>query len=107
MATAPIPAETLQRLKALLGAGGWLEGRDDVEPFLVDHRGLYRGATPLVALPRSTADLDIARRVLVDIQARLGPMPKPAPGPMLKSMSDPNAKLGGVADPVPKPVADL
>ena len=73
MATARIPAGTLERLKALLGAGGWLEGRDDVEPFLVDHRKLYRGATPLVALPRSTADL--AALVAACAGARIGMVP--------------------------------
>ncbi len=57
-------------------------------------------------VPRSTADLDIARRVLADIQARLGPMPKPATVPVRNPMPDPVSESGAVPDPVPKPVAD-
>ena len=53
-ATAPIRPEALEALRALLGPGGFLEARPDVEPFLTDFRGLYRGSTPLVALPAST-----------------------------------------------------
>lgn len=73
MATASIPAQTLARLKALLGPEAWLEQPGDVEPFLVDHRKLYRGATPLVALPRSTANL--AALVAACAEARIGMVP--------------------------------
>ncbi len=73
MASDPIPAQTLERLKALLGAGGWLEQPGDVEPFLIDHRRQYRGATPLVALPRSTREL--AALVAACAEARIGMVP--------------------------------
>jgi FAD/FMN-containing dehydrogenase len=73
MVTAPIPEQTLARLKALLGPGAWLEQPNDVEPFLVDHRKLYRGVTPLVALPRSTANL--AALVAVCAEVRIGMVP--------------------------------
>ncbi len=51
----PIRAETLAELRKLLGPGGYLDAAADIEPFLTDHRNLNRGATPLVALPDSTA----------------------------------------------------
>jgi len=45
------------RLSALLGADAVLHAPEDVAPFLVDHRRLYRGATPAVVLPASTAEV--------------------------------------------------
>jgi len=45
------------RLRDLLGPGGYLDQPADVEPFLADHRRLYRGRTPLVALPASTGQV--------------------------------------------------
>jgi FAD/FMN-containing dehydrogenase len=45
------------RIRAVLGPAGCLEDAGDIEPYLVDFRGLYRGATPLVACPASTADV--------------------------------------------------
>jgi len=50
-------AEAVERIRRRLGAAACLEAPQDVEPFVVDFRGLYRGATPLVALPASTADV--------------------------------------------------
>ena len=43
----------LAALKAVVGAGAWLESADDVAPFVEDFRRLYHGATPLVLLPNS------------------------------------------------------
>jgi FAD/FMN-containing dehydrogenase len=48
---------TAARLRELLGPGGYLDQPADVEPFVVDHRRLYRGATALVALPDSTSQV--------------------------------------------------
>ena len=53
----PIPSSCLLALKELLGAGGFLESAADRAPFEVDFRGIHRGRTPLVALPRSTAQV--------------------------------------------------
>jgi FAD/FMN-containing dehydrogenase len=50
-----IPRDALDELRSLLGAGGYLESPDDIQPFLVDHRHRYRGDAPLVALPDSAA----------------------------------------------------
>ena len=50
-------AEAVAHIRAVLGPAGCLDAPGDVEPYLVDFRGLYRGATPLVACPASTADV--------------------------------------------------
>lgn len=47
----------LDRLRDIAGAHGYLDQQDDLEPFLVDHRRLYRGATPLVLRPDDTAQV--------------------------------------------------
>src|SRR5688572_3609645 len=46
---------TIEAFKAILGSGGWLDTASDRAPFETDFRRLHRGATPLVALPDSTA----------------------------------------------------
>ena len=56
----PLPASiasAVERIRAVLGPAGCLEDPADIEPYLVDFRRLYRGATPLVACPASTADV--------------------------------------------------
>src|ERR1700723_3613682 len=52
---------TLGELKAVVGAGAWLESPDDVAPFLSDFRRLYHGSAALVLLPR---DVDEVARIL-------------------------------------------
>jgi FAD/FMN-containing dehydrogenase len=49
-----IPAPIIQRLREIAGPGGSLEDRELIEPYLVDHRKLYRGSTPIVLRPDST-----------------------------------------------------
>src|ERR1700730_12879121 len=53
----PPDRATLDELKAAVGSGGWLDSQEDIAPFLVDFRHLYRGATPLVLLPRNTGEV--------------------------------------------------
>ncbi|HXA34876.1 MAG TPA: FAD-binding oxidoreductase [Steroidobacteraceae bacterium] len=57
----PPDPNTLGELKAAVGTGGWLEGADAIAPFVTDFRRLYRGATPLVLLPR---DVEAVAKVL-------------------------------------------
>src|ERR1700757_1609770 len=49
--TAPVPADVLSRLKALLGDRGWSQDADRIAPKLAEERGRWRGETPLLALP--------------------------------------------------------
>ncbi len=54
-ATHTAPAvEVLDRLRAIVGPQGFFDQPDDLAPFTVDHRKLYRGATSLVLRPDST-----------------------------------------------------
>lgn len=53
----PPSSATLDALRAVAGPGGWLDSRADIEPYLTDHRGLYRGASPLVLMPRSVDEV--------------------------------------------------
>jgi len=47
----------IDRIRAQLGADACLEAPDAIEPYLGDFRGLFRGATRLVVLPRSTTEV--------------------------------------------------
>jgi FAD/FMN-containing dehydrogenase len=49
--------EAVERIRATLGPAGCVERPADLEPYLTDFRGLYRGATPLLARPSSTAEV--------------------------------------------------
>src|SRR3954470_12287745 len=55
--TAPVPADVLSRLKAVLGEGGWSQDPARLAPKLLEWRDRWTGETPFLALPRSTADV--------------------------------------------------
>ena len=52
----PEPA-VLDELKAAVGTGSWLDSPADLAAYVTDFRRLYHGATPLVLLPRDTAEV--------------------------------------------------
>jgi FAD/FMN-containing dehydrogenase len=55
--TKPVPADVLSRLKAVLGEGGWSQDPDILAPHLVEWRGRWKGETPLLVTPRTTAEV--------------------------------------------------
>lgn len=55
--TAPVPADVISRLKAVLGPGGWSEDAERIAPKLVEWRDRWVGQTPFLALPKTTADV--------------------------------------------------
>jgi FAD/FMN-containing dehydrogenase len=55
--TLAVPADVISRLKAVLGEGGWSQDPDRLAPKLVEWRDRWSGTTPLLALPRSTAEV--------------------------------------------------
>jgi len=55
--TAPVPADVLSRLKAVLGEGGWSQDPERLAPKLVEWRDRWTGTTPFLALPRSTEEV--------------------------------------------------
>jgi FAD/FMN-containing dehydrogenase len=71
--TLPLPESLLGRLQTLLGPRGLLTDPADLEPHLQDWRGLYRGRTPCVVRPASTAELAEAVRLCAEAVAPLVP----------------------------------
>ena len=55
--TAPVPADILSRLKAVLGEGGWSDDPERLAPKLIEWRDRWSGTTPLLVLPRDTAEV--------------------------------------------------
>ncbi len=55
--TAPVPADVLSRLKAVLGEDGWSQDPERLAPKLLEWRDRWSGETPFLALPKSTADV--------------------------------------------------
>jgi FAD/FMN-containing dehydrogenase len=58
------PSEaTLAELKRVVGEGGFKESLAELAPYLSDFRKIYRGATPLVLLPKSVEQLSALMRI--------------------------------------------
>ena len=55
--TISVPADVISRLKAVLGEGGWSQDAERIAPKLVEWRGRWTGATPLLVLPKTTAEV--------------------------------------------------
>ena len=53
--TAPVPADVISRLRAVLGEGGWSQDPERLAPKLVEWRDRWVGTTPFLALPATTA----------------------------------------------------
>src|SRR5476651_1772743 len=53
----PVPADILDRLKAALGDGGWSQDPERLAPKLTEWRDRWTGTTPLLVLPRTTAEV--------------------------------------------------
>src|ERR1044072_6115905 len=66
-------ASLLTQLRQIVGPPGYLDQATDVEPYLVDHRKLYRGKTPLVLRPDSTEQVSAIMRLCNE--ARIGVVP--------------------------------
>src|SRR4051812_34653611 len=55
--TAPVPADVMSRLKSVLGEGGWSQDPEGLAPKLLEWRDRWRGTTPLLVLPKTTAEV--------------------------------------------------
>ena len=69
----PIHADSINVFRSILGPEGILESPSDVEPFLVDHRKLYRGSTPCVLRPNSTEQ--VSQILQYSHEQRIGVVP--------------------------------
>ena len=54
------------RLKAIVGARGWIDDQPGMAPYLAEWRGLYHGRAAAVVCPGSTADVAAVVRVCAD-----------------------------------------
>ena len=59
-------ATLLARLATTVGAANVLTAREDVEPYVVDWRGRYRGAALAVVRPGSTQDVSVVVRICIE-----------------------------------------
>ncbi len=64
--TLAVPADVISRLKAVLGDGGWSQDPDRLAPKLVEWRDRWSGATPLLALPKTTEEVAAVVGVCVE-----------------------------------------
>src|SRR5262244_1104413 len=56
----------LDRIKTVVGPRGWVADPSDQEPYLVEARGLYHGATRMVVRPASTAEAAAVVRICTE-----------------------------------------
>lgn len=54
---APVSADVVSRLKSVLGEGGWTDDPDRLAMHLTEWRDRWTGTTPLMVLPKSTAEV--------------------------------------------------
>ena len=52
-----VPPELLARFAAIVGERYALTAANDIEPYMIEDRGLYRGRSPMVLRPGSTAEV--------------------------------------------------
>jgi FAD/FMN-containing dehydrogenase len=70
---AGVPPALIARLKGIVGPKGWIDDAATIAPCLVDSRGAYRGATPLVVRPRTTAEVCAVVRRCAEAGAAIVP----------------------------------
>jgi FAD/FMN-containing dehydrogenase len=53
----PLSADVLRQIQDVVGDKGWVSDPAGMEPYLTDHRGLYRGRSPVVVRPATTEEV--------------------------------------------------
>ncbi|HYM34079.1 MAG TPA: FAD-binding oxidoreductase, partial [Steroidobacteraceae bacterium] len=69
----PIDSTLLERLRAIVGTEGALDQANDIAPYLIDQRKIYRGQTPMVLRPNSTEQ--VAAILQLCNEANIGVVP--------------------------------
>ena len=67
-------ADTLDKIRAVVGPRGWIGPGPDMLPYLSEERDMWRGACPLVVRPQSTQE--VARVVTLCSEAGLSIVPQ-------------------------------
>jgi len=63
----------LERIKAAVGPRGWIADPAEQEPYLVEARRLWRGATRLVVRPGSTEEVAVVVRICAEAKLPIVP----------------------------------
>src|SRR5437868_3376341 len=69
----PSDPATRERLKQIVGPGGWTDDPDELAPHLVEWRNRYQGATPLLLRPATAAEVAAVVRVCAEAEVALVP----------------------------------
>src|SRR5688572_11087765 len=65
--------DLIKRLRAIVGEQGILTAAADVEPYVVDWRGVYRGTTPAVVRPANTDEVAAVVRLCAETKTSIVP----------------------------------
>ncbi len=65
--------QSLDRLRAAVGPKGWSDASEDLAPHLVEWRGRYQGATPLLLKPADTSEVAAIVRICAETQTAIVP----------------------------------
>ncbi len=63
----------IERIRAIVGPRNVLTAPGDVEPYVVDWRGVYRGTTPAVVRPADAAEIAAIVKLCVETQTAIVP----------------------------------
>lgn len=66
-------AAPLERIRAVVGDRGMLTDAVDLEPYVVDWRGVFRGATPAVVRPANTAEVAAVVKICAETRTPIVP----------------------------------
>lgn len=69
----PPTAETLARLREIVGPAGWIDDPDALRPHLEESRSRWTGRTPLLLRPASTAEVAAVVRVCAEKELAIVP----------------------------------
>lgn len=65
--------ETLSRMKAVVGPSGFIDAAEDMAPYLVERRDLYKGRAAAVLRPASTAEVSALMKIAHETETRIVP----------------------------------
>jgi FAD/FMN-containing dehydrogenase len=69
----PVSAAVIERLKAAVGPGGYLDAPDDVAPYAKSWRGNWQGRAPLLLRPRTTEEMAAIVRICAETDTAIVP----------------------------------
>jgi FAD/FMN-containing dehydrogenase len=72
-AAVPVTASTIDRLKAVVGPAGVIEGESDVAPYCVSWRDDWKGRVPVVLRPRTTEEVAAIVRICAETGTAIVP----------------------------------